>query len=123
MGVYDFNPKLLRNAHEWRYNATVEAVKTNPEGVVVVANTFTRIWEMQCYIDFAKANDIPFKVVRCQGSFQNIHGVPDKKVQEMLERFEDYEGEELVKSSAIKDFTSHYSEAIRAQYISGVIYI
>ena len=95
-GVYDFNPKLLKNAHDWCYNEVVEALRSDPEEIVSVANTFTRVWEMQRYIDYAKANNIPFKVVRCQGSFQNIHGVPDKKVQEMLERFEDYEGEELV---------------------------
>ena len=110
-GVYDFNPKLLKNAHDWCYNEVVEALRSDPEETVSVANTFTRVCEMQRDIDYAKANNIPFKVVRCQGSFQNIHGVPDKKVQEMLERFEDYEGEELAKSSAIKDFTSHYSEA------------
>lgn len=95
-GVYDFNPKLLKNAHEWCYNETVWALKNYPEDDVVVANTFTRIWEMQKYIDLAKANNIPFKVVRCTGTFQNVHGVPDAKVKEMLARFEDYEGEEFV---------------------------
>ena len=95
-GVYDFNPKLLKNAHERCYNDAVWALKNYPEDNVVVANTFTRIWEMQKYIDLAKANNIPFKVVRCTGTFQNVHGVPDAKVKEMLARFEDYEGEEFV---------------------------
>ena len=95
-GVYDFNPKLLKNAHDWCYNEVVEALRSDPEHTVSVANTFTRVWEMQRYIDYAKANNIPFKVVRCTGRYQNVHGVPDKKVQEMLERFEDHEGEELI---------------------------
>ena len=95
-GVYDFNPKLLKNAHDWCYNEVVDVLRNDPKETVSVANTFTRVWEMQRYIDFAKANNIPFKVVRCTGRYQNVHGVPDKKVQEMLERFEDYEGEELM---------------------------
>ena len=95
-GVYDFNPKLLKNAHDWCYNEVIEALQDDPEFTVCVANTFTRVWEMQKYVDYAKTNGVPFKVVRCTGQYQNIHGVPDKKVQEMLERFEDYEGEEFV---------------------------
>ena len=95
-GVYDFNPKLLKNAHDWCYNEVVDVLRNDPKETVSVANTFTRVWEMQRYIDYAKANDIPFKVVRCIGRYQNVHGVPDEKVQEMLERFEDYEGEEFV---------------------------
>lgn len=95
-GAYDFNPKLLKNAHDLCFEKTKNWLVNWPDAVVYVANTFTRVWEMQRYIDYAKANDIPFKVVRCTGRYQNVHGVPDKKVQEMLERFEDYEGEEFV---------------------------
>ena len=95
-GVYDFNPKLLKNAHEWCYNSVTEVLQEMPTYTICVANTFTRIWEMQKYIDFAKANNIPFKVVRCTGNYKNVHGVPDSKVKQMLERFEDYEGEEFV---------------------------
>lgn len=95
-GVYDFNPKLLGNAHKWCYDETVNALQQARGEVVCVANTFTRIWEMQKYIDFAKATNTSFKVVRCTGEYQNVHGVPDSKVKQMLERFEDYEGEEFV---------------------------
>lgn len=96
-GVYDFNPKLLKNAHEWCYTIATDALAHGRKDCdVYVANTFTRIWEMQKYIDYCNQNDIPFKVVRCTGNYQNIHGVPDNKVKQMLERFEDYEGEEFV---------------------------
>jgi len=93
-GVYDFNPKLLKNAHEWCYKRVIQEIMSGE--TVYVANTFTRIWEMQRYIDFAKEFNIPFKVVRCTGHYDNIHGVPEAKVQQMLDRFEDYEGEEFV---------------------------
>lgn len=62
-GVYDFNPKLLKNAHDWCYNEVVDVLRNDPKETVSVANTFTRVWEMQRYIDYAEANDIPFKVV------------------------------------------------------------
>ncbi len=96
-GVYDFNPNLLKNAHEWCYTKAIINLRYGAKDRnVYVSNTFTRIWEMQKYIDYAKANNIPFKVVRCTGNYKNVHGVPDSKVKQMLERFEDYEGEEFV---------------------------
>ena len=48
---------------------------------------------MQKYLDWAKVRNIPVRVVRCTGNYDNIHGVPKAKVQQMLDRFEDYEGE------------------------------
>lgn len=96
-GVYDFNPKLLNNAHEWCYTkVTSNLIDGVKDRNIYVSNTFTRIWEMQKYIDFAKATNTSFKVVRCTGKYKNVHGVPDIKVEQMLERFEDYEGEEYV---------------------------
>lgn len=49
-GVYDFNPKLLKNAHDWCYNEVVDVLRNDPKETVSVANTFTRVWEMQRYI-------------------------------------------------------------------------
>lgn len=93
-GVYDFNPKLLSNAHEWCLNSVKSEYWNHDK--TYVANTFTRIWEMQKYLDWAKVRNIPVRVVRCTGNYDNIHGVPKAKVQQMLDRFEDYEGEEFV---------------------------
>lgn len=93
-GTYDFNPKMLSNAHEWCFKqACISYVMYEN---VYVANTFTRIWEMQKYLDWARVRNIPIRVVRCTGNYDNIHGVPKAKVQQMLDRFEDYEGEEFV---------------------------
>ncbi len=93
-GYYDFNPRLLPNAHKYCYDMTNELL--NGEVNIIVANTFTRIWEMQKYINLAKEVGAELVVYRCVGRYKNIHGVPEHKVQEMLSRFEDYEGEIIV---------------------------
>lgn len=92
-GQYDFNPTLLKNAHEWCYSQVRTAFKRGTRGTVTVSNTFTRLWEMQKYIDLAKEFGAELVVYRCVGRYQNIHGVPEEKVNEMLTRFQDYEGE------------------------------
>lgn len=93
-GVYDFNSHLLKEAHEWCFNLAKDDL-LNSEWVetVYVSNTFTRLWEMQKYIELAKEEGIELEVVRCTGNYQNVHGVPSDKVQQMKERFEDYKGE------------------------------
>ena len=96
-GVYDFNPKLLGNAHEWcqmrvRNNLKFCSDDEYP-GTVIVANTFTRVWEMMPYLDMAKECEATVEVYRCTGEYQNIHGVPDDKVRQMRERMQPFEGE------------------------------
>lgn len=89
--TYDFNAKLLPNAHSWCLCQVKWWLAMGKN--VVVANTFTRVWEMNKYIDLP----VQKKVVRLTNApFGNIHGVPDDKVQAMLERFENFPGEELI---------------------------
>lgn len=81
---YFFNPKYLKDAHERCFRITQEAFNTGRN--VVVANTFSRIWEMQKYLDAFPVN----KVIRMMGEFPNEHGVPDHVVEGMKARFEPY---------------------------------
>lgn len=86
-GVYDWNPKLLKNAHEWclkETKFTLEELDYN----VVVANTFTRKWEMQPYIDLAAQLGVELEIRVCDGRYQNTHGVPPEKVEQMRQSFE-----------------------------------
>lgn len=92
--TYDFNPRLLKNAHEFCYNCVKNSLHYGEDAVV--ANTFTRLWEMQKYIDLAKEVGAELVVYRCVGRYKNVHGVPEAKIDEMLARFEDYEGEILI---------------------------
>ena len=90
-GEYHFDASKLSYAHSNCLQKTIDALAAGHS--VVVSNTFTRLWEMQSYIDFAKQNDIPIKVFRCVGKFKNIHNVPESVVEKMEDRFELYRGE------------------------------
>ena len=84
---YHFDPNMLSEAHSWclwKFKTCVE------KGVpVVVANTFTRAWELQGYFQIVP----DLTVIRCNGYFGNIHGVPEDKVEQMRNRMVDIEGE------------------------------
>lgn len=85
-GVYEFNPKYLKFCHEQCQRLTGASLQLNKN--TVVSNTFTRKWEMQPYIEMAQSGGHKVTTIVCQGNFDNVHGVPDDKVNEMRERFE-----------------------------------
>ena len=90
-GKYHFISELLPCAHKW---CQEQARKDLEMGLhVSVANTFTMLWEMQPYLDMAKALSCWMDVVKCTGNFKNSHGVPDSVIEKMKERWEDFEGE------------------------------
>lgn len=84
----EFNPKYLSEAHEWCLETAKLAYANGVS--FCVANTFTRRWEVELYIE--AFNPV---IYRCTGEFQNVHNVPDTKVQKMRDRMEDIEGEKL----------------------------
>jgi len=86
-GVYDFNPKLIPNAHQWCYQQTIWHLDKLYS--VIVSNTFTRKWEYQEYIDYCKEHNIPYEVITCTGNYQNVHGVPQETIEKMRQRWED----------------------------------
>jgi hypothetical protein len=63
---------------------------------VVVSNTNTQIWEFEKYIEYANIYGCTIKVVRCTGEFGNVHDVPHETILRMKNRFQDYEGEEII---------------------------
>lgn len=83
-GKYRFDPKRLKDCHE-KCQKTVRHWLDNGNDVVV-SNTFSRIWEMQPYLD------MPYEktVIECQGRFENVHGVPDHTIETMRNRWENY---------------------------------
>jgi predicted kinase len=94
-GNYNFDPSKLKEAHNWCKNEVEIRMKDHqnnqqyyPE--IAVSNTFTQEWEMEDY--FKLAEKYGYKVVSLilenrHGS-QNVHGVPDEKLQIMKDRFE-----------------------------------
>ena len=86
-GFYEFDPTKLPYCHHMCKSVTKESLETGYN--VVVANTFTRLWEMEEYLKL-----LPYVlVIRATGNFQNVHGVPGEAIQRMRERFEPYDRE------------------------------
>lgn len=88
-GQYRWNPSQVKEAHAWCLERVTESILEG--GHTVVSNTFTRLWEMKPYLALSTIARIG--VARMSGSFQNVHGVPPEKVEEMRLRFENYPGE------------------------------
>lgn len=84
---YIFDPRLLSSAHEWCYASTLKALREGHN--VIVSNTFTKLWEMSKYVQLDQLiDDLEIEVIEMRGEFQNVHGVPAEKVEQMRNRFE-----------------------------------
>ncbi len=92
-GTYKFNHNKLKDAHAWCQKQTELFLRSGKN--VVVSNTFTRKWEIQFYLDLATNLDIPVKIIRMTKEYGNTHGVPDNVVKQMIERMENFKGEEI----------------------------
>ena len=89
-GQYLFDPQKLGQAHVW---CRVQVGKALGEGhSVIVSNTFTRIWEMQPYIDMAKEFNARLTVLHMENKFGNVHGLSEEQVQKQRDRWEPYNG-------------------------------
>ena len=81
-GVYRYDREGVPEAHRWAQERTAGILVSG--GRVVVANTFTKLWELQPYFLMG----VPTKVYRCLGSWPNEHGVPDEVVLRMKEGYQ-----------------------------------
>lgn len=85
-GGYNFDAAELPKAHSW---CLARAKGSMARGArCVVANTFTRRWEMQPYFDAAKAAGVPVIVIEAKGDWQNSHDVPAEAIERMRARWE-----------------------------------
>lgn len=80
-GVYQFNPKKLGLAHKWCQTKFIEAMKNGFP--VCVSNTSLTPKEREVYFTQATVHDYEIHVHYCNGGFQNVHGVPEEKVEKM----------------------------------------
>lgn len=86
-GVYKFDPKLLPVNHRKNLDRSIDALKTG--GNIIVDNTNLQCWECKPYVVAAMEYGHEIKFVRCEGQYQNVHGVPDFKVEQMRTKMED----------------------------------
>jgi len=95
-GLYDFNARVLRQAHEW-CRKEVERMMENDVQVIILDNTNTQKWEYEKYAEIAKANGYKIKD-KIIGKLdeeslkiyagRNAHGVPPEAIARMAKRFE-----------------------------------
>ncbi len=84
-GEYKFDMTKLHQAHQWCQNQVSSCLYYGTN--VVVSNTFTTIKELKPYFELAKQYAIVPNVVLAQNQFQNVHNVPEDKLQIMRDRF------------------------------------
>jgi predicted kinase len=85
-GKYNFDASKLNQAHNWCLDQTREGLTRN--AVVYVSNTFTTKRELKPYFEMAKEFGIVPVVYLAQNQFNNVHNVPEDKLQAMRDRFQ-----------------------------------
>lgn len=96
---YKFDPEKLKEAHEWCQRSVRLVLERSQDFNVIVSNTFSRIWEMQPYLDMAK--ELGHEVIvhdLFTGGFaladlwsRCTHNVPVEVLVKMIKRWEKYE--------------------------------
>ena len=89
-GEYQFDPKQLKDAHDWCQRVAFAAM-SDGDDLVVVHNTFTTMWEMNPYLAVAKLHDYSIQVIECKGNFGSVHDVPAETIDRMRNRWEEYD--------------------------------
>ena len=88
-GDYNFDPTKLREAHNYCQFRCSERMRQQ-KVKIVVANTFTQEWEMDEYFKMAERYNyrVHTVIVENRHGNENIHGVPEDKLQQMKNRFQ-----------------------------------
>lgn len=92
-GEYKFNPNILGAAHWW-CQAQVESDMKKGDNIIV-SNTSLTPKERRPYIKLAKEYGYEIEVIECNGSFKNIHDVPDETIEKMKKKYKPFEKWEL----------------------------
>jgi predicted kinase len=88
-GDYNFDPSKIKEAHNYCQFRCSERMRQQ-KAKIVVANTFTQEWEMDEYFKMAERYNyrIHTVIVENRHGNENVHGVPENKLQQMKNRFE-----------------------------------
>ena len=88
-GEYKFDWRKLNEAHAWCQASVLSELLNGND--VVVTNTFTQDWEFDKYIEMAFELGAHVTVIELKTQFQNIHGVPEEKMEVMRGRWHDWD--------------------------------
>jgi predicted kinase len=88
-GEYDFDSAKIKEAHQYCQFRCSERMRQQ-KAKIVVANTFTQEWEMKIYFEMAERYNyrVHTVVVENRHGSENVHNVPEDKLQKLKERFE-----------------------------------
>lgn len=78
-GTYRYDISMIEYAHKRCLGNAVYDLYRDKE--VVVANTFTKDWEVELYLAGAVKLSVPVEIILCTNRFKNIHGVPEERVK------------------------------------------
>jgi predicted kinase len=85
---YEFDASKLKEAHNYCQFRCSERMRQQ-KARIVVANTFTQEWEMDEYFKMAERYNyrVHTVIVENRHGNENVHGVPEDKLQQMKDRF------------------------------------
>lgn len=108
-GVYNFDPKLLQQAHDDCIERTKQALTDDTTDVVIVTNTFVYKWEIEPYFDMMDyiRNIVVFDVIVAQGGKGSTHDVPLRTIEKMKRNFEQIPDIEINKYRNIARATNY----------------
>lgn len=86
-GEYEFNSAFLKRAHQWNQYRTKKAMEKHTD-VIIIDNTNLKLWEMKPYLEMAIEYGYSVYEYVCSGNYQNIHGVPKEKIEQMKNSLE-----------------------------------
>jgi predicted kinase len=92
-GQYLYNPQYIKQAHQWCQNQVLECMeshKNKSRHSICVSNTFTQKWEMDSYYKMAESYGyrVFSIIVENRHGGENLHSVPEDKIEAMRARFE-----------------------------------
>lgn len=85
-GTYLFQPKLIKQAHQWCQQQCLQSLQKKQS--VVVSNTFVKHWEMKFYQQLAKQYAAILVIKTCTGKYPNIHNVPATSILRMQQQWQ-----------------------------------
>lgn len=87
-GNYQFEFEKNHIAYKQCQNNTIKALVAGVEKIFV-ANTFTMLWEMEPYFQFASQYNYTLFVITVEKyhNGQNIHHIPDEQLKKMADKY------------------------------------
>lgn len=84
-----FEASELKQAHAYCQRVARNFCEADARNVTIIHNTGTRQWEIEPYRKIAAETGHMFALLKAEGKFQNVHGVPDATIDAMRNRWED----------------------------------